>query len=100
MTTGFQKDKNTDTSTRGYFIRHSGSLWAGQCNTQNTIDEILALTKDYHYEPFTSCKRDKIGGRWHFRGNFKELSNVFDVDIWNPKIARKAQRSIRLSRVS
>ena len=99
METGFQGDKNTDTSTEGYFINHSGSLFAGQANTQNTIDEILALTKNYHYEPFTSCKRGKIGGHWHFRGNFRELSNVFDVDIWNPRIARKAQRSIRLARV-
>ena len=96
MTTGFQTGKNLDTKAEGYFIRHAGSLWNGQCNTQNTIDEILALTKDYHYEPFTTCKRDRIGGHWHFRGNFRELSNVFDVDIWNPRIARKAQRSIRL----
>ncbi len=99
MTTGFQEGKNLNTEPEGYFIRHAGSLWAGDCNKQNTIGEIFALTKEYHYEPFTSCKRDRIGGHWHFRGNFGELSNVFDVDIWNPSIARKAQRSIRLHRV-
>jgi len=90
--TGFQADKNTDTSKEGYFIRHAGSLFLGDCNKQNTINEILALTKDYHYEPFTTCKRDKLGGRWHFRGNFRELSNVFDVDIWNQGIELKEER--------
>ncbi len=94
MDTGWQEGKNLDTRQDGYHINHAGSLWAGQCNTQNTIAEILALTKNYHYEPFTSCRKDKIGGNWHFRGNFRELSNVFDVTIWNPRIARKAQRSI------
>ncbi len=94
MDTGWQEGKNLDTRQDGYRINHAGSLWAGQCNKQNTIAEILALTKNYHYEPFTSCRKDKIGGNWHFRGNFRELSNVFDVTIWNPRIALKVQRSI------
>ena len=95
MTTGWQEGKNTDTTQEGYHINHAGSLMLGQPNAQNTIDEILALTKEYHYESFTACRRDKIGGQWHFRGNFRELSNVFDVTIWKPRIARKAQMSIR-----
>ena len=93
MDTGFQGDKNTDTSQEGYFIQHAGSLWAGQCNKQNTIDEIIALTKAHRLAPFSSCR--KSGGTWYFSGNFATVSNVFDVKIWNPRIARRVQRAIR-----
>lgn len=92
MNTGFQADKNMDTNKDGYFIRYAGSLWAGQCNTQNTIDEILALAEKYHYEPFTYLKQH--GDKWYFMGNFRQLSNVFDVVIWDRNIANKCRMSL------
>ena len=84
--TRFELDKD-------YQIEHAGSLWAGEPNKQKTIEEILALTKEYHFENFTKCY--KHSGKWLFLGNFREISNVFNVEVYNEKLARQLQRFIK-----
>ena len=93
--THWQEGKNPDTTGEGYFIEYSGSLWAGQANAQNTISDIISLAEQYHFEPFTFCAKTHGMDMWRFRGNFKEISNVFSVLVWNRKLARKLQRIIR-----
>ena len=78
---------------KDYLILHDGSLWAGESNKQNTLGEILALTKEYHFEDFTKCY--KHDGKWLFWGNFREYSNVFNVEVYNEKLARTLQRFIK-----
>ena len=80
-------------SGKDYLILHAGSLWAGESNKQNTLGEILALTKEYHFEDFTKCH--KHDGKWLFWGNFREYSNVFNVEVYNEKLARTLQRFIK-----
>jgi hypothetical protein len=91
MTTKYELEKD-------YLILHAGSLFTGQPNKQNTLEEILALTKEYHFEDFTSCY--KHSGSWLFWGNFKEYSNVFSVAVYNEKLAHKLQRFIKAQQIS
>jgi hypothetical protein len=88
---------NKDTEPEGYFIDSAGSLWAGQPNTQNTIDEIMALGKqhgfrwevtniNYHISARTLWKFEVL---WLFIGNCEGLSNAFRVWIWDKKLAHR-----------
>ena len=86
-------------SGKDYLILHAGSLFVGESNKQNTIEQIMDLTKDYHFESFTSChkttKTNEKPAKWLFWGNFREYSNVFNVEIFNEKLARQLQRFIK-----
>lgn len=89
---------NKDTTPDGYFIEHAGSLWAGQPNTQNTIDELINVAKKHGFRPgFCSIsKKSKSSNIRYFHGNMEGLSNAFSVIIWNDRITRKVQRALRL----
>lgn len=93
-------DKNKNTFDEGYWIEHAGSLWAGQCNTQNTIEEIMEGGKQYEFDDHTSCRQMKSPETklWDFCGNYNKLSNAFCVLIWNVKLAKKIQRQLRYYR--
>ena len=89
---------NLETIHRGYFIEYAGSLWAGQPNSQNTLEEILALGQREGFRHFTKIEKTEVctGEKlWLFWGNMERLSNTFHVWIWNPNVARKLRRFLK-----
>ncbi len=88
----WQAGKNTDTDSQGYFIEHAGSLWAGQANTQNTLEELFKVLQEYGPENVTITKGN---GLHIFSGNCQRLSNSFHVWIWSEKVARQVRRFLK-----
>jgi len=92
--------RNKSTLRSGYFIEYAGSLFLGQPNSQNTVDEILELGRRYGFEPFTKVAEVVVitGERlWEFHGNCRQVSNAFRVWVWRPKLARRLKRALRQS---
>jgi len=85
----------------GYIILHAGSTWHGENPVKkeaNTLRKIIDLSRKYRgFEDFTRIKgmdEDPVLKRrfgfdgWHFWGNMKELSCVFEVVVYKEETAR------------
>ena len=83
--------KNTDTTREGYFIEHAGSLWAGQANSQNKLEELYKVAEVHGFDT-------RMGGievipeGVKFWGNMYTISNSFSVIIWDKEKAEEARR--------
>ena len=91
------KGANKETTSEGYFIEHAGSLFMGDANKQNTLDEILEGGLEYG---FVHASIELHKGVWNFSGNYRERSNVFQVYIWDANLVPRIMEALRTRRVT
>ena len=70
-------------------IVSNGSKWASQ--EPDTLETLEDRLKTYELEDWSYTKTNKNGGV-EFFGNFKRLSHVFDVIIYDQKQVTKFRR--------
>ncbi len=103
-----EEAKRRQNLKKGYRILYSGSTWLGENPVKrdsNTLNKIIDLSRNYGgFEHFTRIKgidedpvlKQRFGfNGWHFWGNIKGFSCVFEVLIYEEETAREIIKELK-----